>query len=161
MGVDRFEDLRVWQAAKQQSDRVGALLQRQIFRQNRILSDQLDRAAVSVLLNITEGFLRRRDKETMQFLRYALASNGELKAGYYAADGREFLLVGEVTSLIELNESIARMLRRWQGTLGNGRPGGRTKDLGRTKDPGRTKDLGRTKYQEPRTEDVLRTETAD
>ena len=42
-------------------------------------------AALSVMFNISEGFLRRRDKETSQFLRYSFASNGELKAGYYAA----------------------------------------------------------------------------
>jgi four helix bundle protein len=33
-----------------------------------------------VSFNISEGFLRRRDKETLQFLRYAFASNGEVKA---------------------------------------------------------------------------------
>ena len=34
MGVNRFEDLRVWQAAKEQCDRVGELLQRPTFRPN-------------------------------------------------------------------------------------------------------------------------------
>jgi hypothetical protein len=29
-----------------------------------------------VMFNITEGFLRRRDGETLQFLRYSFASNG-------------------------------------------------------------------------------------
>ena len=117
MGVYRFEDLRVWQAAKQQCDRVGALLQRPAFRQDRELSDQVNRAALSVLFNISEGFLRRRDKETMQFLRYAIASNGELKAGYYAANGRAHLMAAETADLIALNESIARMLVRWHAVV--------------------------------------------
>jgi four helix bundle protein len=117
MGVCRFEDLRVWQAARQQSDRVGGLLQRPMFREDRELSDQLNRAVLSVLLNITEGFLRRRDKETMQFLRYAIASNGELKAGYYAAEGRAYLAAVETAELIAMNESITRMLRRWHAVL--------------------------------------------
>jgi four helix bundle protein len=115
--VCRFEDLRFWQAARQQSDRVGAVLRRPAFRQDRELSDRLNRAALSVLFNITEGFLRRRDKETMQFLRYAIASNGECKAGYYAASGRGCLMASETAELITLNESIAKMLRRWQETL--------------------------------------------
>ena len=51
----------------------------------------MNKAALSVMLNISEGFLRRRDGETLQFLRYAFASNGELKAAYYAAEsGRSF-----------------------------------------------------------------------
>ena len=77
----------------------------------------MNAAALSVMFNISEGFLRRRDKETLQFLRYSFASNGELKAGYYAADGRKYITAAEATELVALNESIAKMLRRWQGTL--------------------------------------------
>jgi four helix bundle protein len=117
MGVNRFEDLRVWQAAKRQSDLVGELLTRSEFQRSRRLSDDMDGAALSVMFNISEGFLRRRDKETLQFLRYAFASNGELKSGYYAASGRKYLTAAETAGLIELNESIARMLRRWQSNL--------------------------------------------
>jgi four helix bundle protein len=69
------------------------------------------------MFNISEGFLRRRDKETLQFLRYAFASNGEVKSAYYAAAGRNYLSTDETPELMSLNESIAKMLRRWQGTL--------------------------------------------
>jgi four helix bundle protein len=62
MGVSRFEDLRVWQAAKQQCDRLGALLERPAFRRDRELSGQMNGAALSVMFNISEGFLRRRDQ---------------------------------------------------------------------------------------------------
>ena len=117
VGVSRFEDLRVWQAAKQQCDRVGVLLIRPAFQRDRQLSDQMNDAALSVVFNISEGFLRRRDKETLQFLRYSFASNGELKAGYYVANGRNYLTATETAALIELNERIAKMLRRWQATL--------------------------------------------
>ena len=117
MGVDRFEDLRVWQAAKQQCDRVGALLKLPAFEGDREISGQMNDASLSVMFNITEGFLRRRDKETLQFLRYAFASNGELKSAYYAAEGRNYLSASETADLISLNESIAKMLRRWQATL--------------------------------------------
>ena len=117
VGVYRFEDLRVWQAARQQCDRVGDLLTRQRFQSDRELSRQINDASLSVMFNIAEGFLRRRDKETLQFLRYAFASNGELKSGYYAAAGRKYLSDVETTDLIAMNESIARMLRRWQATL--------------------------------------------
>jgi hypothetical protein len=34
VGVYRFEDLRVWQAAKEQCDRVGDLLTRQRFQRD-------------------------------------------------------------------------------------------------------------------------------
>jgi four helix bundle protein len=155
VGVYRFEDLRVWQAAKRQCDLVGGLLTRQEFRRDRKMSEQINDASLSVMFNIAEGFLRRRDKETLQFLRYAFASNGELKSGYYAAAGRKYLADEEAAELISLNESIARMLRRWQATLepGGTRDQGRTTDQGRTRDQGPTKDHGRTRHQAPSTKD--------
>ena len=150
-GVYRFEDLRVWQAAKRQCDLVGVLINRPAFLRDREIAQHMNDAALSVMFNISEGFLRRRDKETSQFLRYSFASNGELKAGYYAAESRKYLDPAEAVDLIALNESIARMLRRWQATLDTPEPGGdrkprhpkkrrRTKDQGRTKDQERTKD---------------------
>jgi len=150
MGVCRFEDLRVWQAAKAQSDRVGALLKRPEFARDFELSSQMNRAALSVMLNISEGFLRRQDRETRQFLRYAFASNGEVKAAYYAAEGRAYLSSADLQDHIALNDSIARMLRRWLAQLHDG-PG--TRDQGRTRDRGRTMDHGRTKAQGPGTKD--------
>ena len=100
MAVYRFEDLRVWQAAKRQCDLVGNLIKRPSFRADRELAAQMNAAALSVMFNISEGFLRRRDKETAQFLRYSFASNGELKAGYYAADGRRYITEIETGDLI-------------------------------------------------------------
>ena len=109
-------------------------------------------ASLSVMFNIAEGFLRRRDGETLQFLRYSFASNGELKAGYYAANSRKYLDSAETADLIALNESIARMLRRWMATLKTpeqqrDRKRRGLKDQGQSKNPKRTRDQGRTKDQ--------------
>jgi four helix bundle protein len=150
VGVSRFEDLRVWQAAKQQCDQVGLLLVRPAFRNDRKLSDQMNDAALSVAFNIAEGFLRRRDRETLQFLRYSFASNGELKAGYYVANGRNHLTSGETAALIELNERIAKMLRRWQATLEPGDLRNPRRSRGPTdQGPGTDQGLGTDKEPRP------------
>jgi four helix bundle protein len=117
MGVYRFEDLRVWQAAKEQCDRVGALITRSEFRRDSGLSNQMNEASISVMLNISEGFLRRRNKEMLQFLRFAAASNGELRACYYGAHGRRHIGDNERDELLGLNDSIGKMIRRFQQTL--------------------------------------------
>ena len=74
--------------------------------------------------NIAEGFVRRRDKELLQFLRYSAASNAEVKTCLYAAEGRAFLESTELRDLIAENESIAKMIGRGQATL---RPGARAR----------------------------------
>ena len=116
-GVCRFEDLRVWQAARDQCRRVGTLRNRPEFRGDPELSQQMNDAAISVMFNISEGFLRRSDPDTLKFLRYSRASNGELKSGYYAAEDRKYVTPAEAKELIDLNERIAKMLARWQATL--------------------------------------------
>src|ERR1051326_7675900 len=116
-GVYRFEDLRVWQAAREQHRRVGELLERPRFFRDRELSGQMNDASISVVFNISEGFLRRTDPDTLRFLRYSIASNGELKSAYYLSEDKKYITAEESRNLIALNESIAKMLNRWMGTL--------------------------------------------
>ena len=78
-------------------------------------------------------------------MRYSFASNGELKAGYNAADSRKYLDSAETADLIALNESIARILRRWMATLDTPEQKRDRKRRARTKDQGRTKDQERTR----------------
>jgi four helix bundle protein len=59
-GVYRFEDLRVWQAAKAQCDRVGSLIKRPAFKRDAELSSQMNRASLSVMLNISGGYPKFR-----------------------------------------------------------------------------------------------------
>lgn len=135
VGVYRFEDLRVWQAAREQCKRVGTLIRRPEFRRDMELASQLNSASISVMNNISEGFLRHHDKEFLQFLRVAAASNGEVRACYYASLDRGYLSDSEATGLIELSNSIGRMTRRLQVTLQTNdrqpEPRPRAKDQGR------------------------------
>ena len=117
MGVSRFEDLRVWKAAIQQSTQVAALTNRPEFTRDSDLSGQLTSASLSVANNISEGFLRHRDREFLQFLRIAAGSNGEVRSCLHAAHGRGYLGEAEADALIEESNIIGRMLRRLQQSL--------------------------------------------
>jgi four helix bundle protein len=122
----------VWQAAREQCNRVGSLIRRAKFRSDLELSGQLNAASISVMNNISEGFLRHGDREFLQFLRVAAASKGEVRACYYASLDRGYLSDIEATELIELSNSIGRVTWRLQATL-------RTKEPQPTRRP-RTKD---------------------
>lgn len=129
MGVVRFEDLRVWQAAMRQSTNLANLRNKAGFRTDGDLSNQLLSASLSVASNISEGFLRRRDREFVHFLRIAAASNGEVRSCLHAARGRGYLTEAKADVLIEDSNAIGRMLRRLEETLVRPRP----KDQGRTR----------------------------
>jgi four helix bundle protein len=50
-------------------------------------------------------------------LRYAIASNGEVRNCFYAAKGRKYLSETEADVLIAKNNSIGKMLRRFDDSL--------------------------------------------
>ena len=78
--IQRFEDLRVWQAARELVRGVYRAAKNQPLRTDRGLVDQMTRAAVSVVSNIAEGHERGTRTEYVQYCYIAKGSAGELRA---------------------------------------------------------------------------------
>ncbi len=110
MGVDRFEDLRVWQAATAFANDIRHLLKQMTCAKDFGLADQLNRASLSTVANIAEGFMRRGCKDFARFIRIASASNGEARALLHVANGRGYLDPAAYARLVEATEDIGRML---------------------------------------------------
>ena len=66
--IERFEDLIVWQKARETTKRIYQLTTEGIFSKDFGLRDQIRRSCVSIMANIAEGFGRRSDKEFSSFL---------------------------------------------------------------------------------------------
>jgi four helix bundle protein len=117
MGAARYEELRVWQAAREFSRNVATLFERGTFRRDFHLCNQLNDASGSTMANIAEGFLRHRDREFAYFLRVAAGSNGEARSHLYVAHDRGYLTDTDLQRLIEKTNQIGRMLRALERTL--------------------------------------------
>ncbi len=85
MEVKSFEDLQVWQDARILVKTIYELTSSDNFRKDYGLKDQIQRAAVSIMNNISEGFERDNNKEFMNFLGYAKGSAGEVRSMLYVA----------------------------------------------------------------------------
>ncbi|PIB36275.1 hypothetical protein BFP72_13175 [Reichenbachiella sp. 5M10] len=93
MKIERFEDILSWQTAKALTVEIYSLFGTQgAFG----VKNQIERALVSIMNNIAEGFERRTNNEFRQFLFYAKGSPGEVGA---------MLLLG-----FELKKSIRQIL---------------------------------------------------
>jgi four helix bundle protein len=82
MKIKQFEDIESWKKARE--------LVRQIYSEfspvrDYGFKDQIQRAAVSVMCNIAEGFDRGSNKEFVQFLVISRGSVCEVKSLSYAA----------------------------------------------------------------------------
>ncbi len=96
-----FEDLPVWQSAKELSILVYKAAAEGKIRNDYGLKDQIQRAAVSVSSNIAEGFERGSKREFIQFLYIAKGSCGELRSQLYIAKDLGYLDNGVSENLIK------------------------------------------------------------
>ncbi|HCO94532.1 MAG TPA: four helix bundle protein [Phycisphaerales bacterium] len=96
-----FEDLPVWKTAKELSILAYKTTAEGKLRKDYGLKDQIQRAAVSVSSNITEGFERGSKREFIQFLYIAKGSCGELRSQLYIAKDLGYLDNGVSDNLIK------------------------------------------------------------
>ncbi len=80
MVIQRFEDIQVWQRARELVREVYAISGRGAFARDTGLRDQIRRAAGSVMHNIAEGFDVGSDAEFIRFLGYARRSATEVQS---------------------------------------------------------------------------------
>ena len=108
--VERFEDLIAWQKAKLLAVRVYALTRKPAFSKDFGLASQIQRASVSVMSNIAEGFERSGNKEFAQFLSIAKASAGEVRSQLYLAKEIGYIDAAEFAEVCDLAVEAARIV---------------------------------------------------
>ncbi len=83
--IKRFEDLQVWQRARCLAVKLYRISNEGPFAKDFGLRGQIQRAAVSIVSNIAEGFDRRSNNQFAQFLEIAAGSASEVRAQLYIA----------------------------------------------------------------------------
>ena len=106
----RFEDLDVWQRARELANLVYDLTQTPAFARDKSLQDQMRRAAVSVMSNIAEGFDNRTQALFVDYLGRAKASSGELRAQLYLTSDRGYILEEDFQRAKTLAETCSRQI---------------------------------------------------
>jgi four helix bundle protein len=77
--IKRFEDLIVWQKARELCEIVDKLISKPAFSKNYTLKNQIEDASGSVMDNIAEGFGRASRLEFINFLTISMGSAAEVK----------------------------------------------------------------------------------
>ena len=71
MKAKTFENLKVWQDSREFVKSIYKMTSSNNFAKDFGLKDQIQRAAVSIMNNIGEGFERNNNKEFILFLKYS------------------------------------------------------------------------------------------
>ncbi len=87
----QFEELDAWKVSRALAKDVYALCRRDSLARDYSLSDQLRRAAVSVMNNIAEGWESVHPAEKCRFFDFARRSCGELRSMSYVMLDNQFI----------------------------------------------------------------------
>jgi four helix bundle protein len=110
--IERFEDLDVWKTARTLTNRVYEHTRQEPFSKDFGLRDQIQRASVSVMSNIAEGFESRTQSIFVDYLGHARASAGEVRAQLYVAHDQGYLSDAEFETTYDLADKASRQLFR-------------------------------------------------
>jgi four helix bundle protein len=108
--IERFEDLIAWQKARELTRAVYEATRQGAFAKDYGLSSQIQRAAVSIMSNIAEGFERGGRGEFHQFLSTAKASCAEVRSQLYVALDVGYLDKSVFDRLMQQAEEVARIV---------------------------------------------------
>ena len=90
MAIEKFEDIKAWQAGRKLTKAVYQMSSASQFSRDYGLRDQIQRASVSVMANIAEGYDSLSNREFMRFLGYALRSATEVQSHLYVALDQDY-----------------------------------------------------------------------
>jgi four helix bundle protein len=109
----RFEDLEVWQKAKELTNLIYSQSASGAFSRDFGLRDQMRRAAVSIMSNIAEGFESQTQVMFIQYLGRAKGSAGEVRAQLYIARDQGYVSGEEFGIALSLAEICSKQLARF------------------------------------------------
>ena len=108
--IERFEDIKAWQEARKFVNKVYGVCRVIESKRDFSLADQIKRAAVSIMANISEGFSRRGTKEFSHFLFIAKASATEVQSHLYVTFDQNYISKEQFNELYDDLEKIQKMI---------------------------------------------------
>ncbi|MEJ5352341.1 MAG: four helix bundle protein [Melioribacteraceae bacterium] len=119
MKVLKFEDMKVWQDARLFVQKIYKITENAQFKKNYSFREQIQKASISIMNNIAEGYERDSNKELIKFLSYSKGSSGELRNMLYIALDLKYISQEEFQELLEMNLSISKQLSNFIKYLKN------------------------------------------
>lgn len=118
----RFREFRVYQDAQVWIKNIFKLTI--IIRNQKYfeLSSQVERAALSVILNIAEGSDRGSDKDFNRFLDISLGSLNEVIAGLDIATKSDLITLENFENILIESEKMAKQLGAFKNALKSCKP---------------------------------------
>ena len=110
MRIEKFEDIDAWKEARKLNKIIYRISTRDPFKRDFGLTSQIQRASISVMANIAEGFDRQSNKEFIQYLNIASSSASEIQSHLYAALDLAYIREEEFKNLHEQAKMVKKLI---------------------------------------------------
>jgi four helix bundle protein len=108
--VEGFEGLIAWQQARALVKEIYRVSRKGDFAKDYGLRDQIQRASVSIMSNIAEGYERGNRNEFHQFLAIAKASCGEVRSQLYVAYDVAYISEPDFEKLFQQCRQLSKII---------------------------------------------------
>ncbi len=113
----KFEKLKVWQEAVNFANEIYKVTKKFPKNEQFSLTSQLNRAVVSISLNIAEGEGRRSNNDFSRFIQIAIGSLNEVVTLLFITLEQEYISKVEFDALYKRCESISKQLHAFRNYL--------------------------------------------
>ncbi len=107
MAISSFQDILAWQKARDLTINIYASLK---DCKDYGYRDQIQRATVSIMNNIAEGYAKRSDKSFKNFLFIAKGSSAEVESMLLIAQRLGYLSIEKQSELLNQVDEVSRLL---------------------------------------------------
>jgi four helix bundle protein len=115
--ISKFEELITWQKSRELVTAIYKVTNGKEFSRDFGLRDQIQRAAVSIMSNIAEGFERAGRAEFHQFLVIAKGSCAEVRSQLYVALDIGYISKTEFDSILAMAVETGRIIGGLRASL--------------------------------------------
>ena len=111
MKIKNFEEIEAWKEARNLNKLIYQITTRDPFKKDFGLTGQIQRASITVMANIAEGFDRQSDKEFTHYLNIASSSASEIQSHLYAALDSAYIKEEEFKTLYGQTTKVKKLIK--------------------------------------------------
>ena len=111
--ITRFEEIEAWQTARELTKLIYSFTEESRFSKDFGLKDQIRRASVSIMSNISEGFESQTQAQFIRYLGIAKASAGEVRSQLYVSHDLDYITQEQFSKAFAIAEKASRQIARF------------------------------------------------
>ncbi len=109
MTIKRFEEIEAWKEARELVRMIYGLTSKSLFKRDFGLKEQIQRAGISCMANVAEGFDSGTNQQFIQYLTYARRSSSEVQSELYIALDAGYINQIEFDKVYEQAQKVGKL----------------------------------------------------